>query len=76
MNGDEEVKFIKKDLLVAKRQLLGPAAKLVDLIAYTITGNMKQIQKLIPEASPFEQDAHALHLLILNTRGIGVKAYD
>lgn len=76
MNGDEEVKFIKKDLLVAKRQLVGPAAKLVDLIAYTITGNIKQIQKLIPEASPLEQDAHALHLLILNTRGIAVKAYD
>jgi hypothetical protein len=76
MNGDEEVKFIKKDLLVAKRQLVGPAARIVDLIAYTITGNIKQFQKLFPEASPLEQDAHALHLLILNTRGIGVKAYD
>jgi|LauGreDrversion4_2_1035121.scaffolds.fasta_scaffold26531_6 hypothetical protein len=56
--------------------LIGPAANLVNLIKFTITGNIKQLQKLIPESSPMEQDAHALHILILNTRGLGVKAYD
>lgn len=51
MNGDEEVKIIKKDLIEAKEKLLGQSEQLVDLIKFSITGNVKQIQKLLSLAS-------------------------
>ena len=40
VNGDEEVKFIKKDLTLAS-QLIGPAEYLAELIKFSITGNVK-----------------------------------
>ena len=79
MNGDEEVKFMKMDLQQVKKMLevtpLLPSSHLFDLIKFTITGNLKHLQKEITVSS-FLQDEHSLHLLILNTRGLAVKAYD
>lgn len=42
LNGDEEVKFIKKDLTSA-RTLTGPAEHLSDILKFSITGNIKQL---------------------------------
>lgn len=75
INGDEEVKFIKKDIQTATATLKGMAQYLPELIKFTITNNQKQLEKLLPEAS-LAQDVHTLHLLLLNTRGLAVKAYD
>ena len=75
-NGDEEVKFLKKDITQAKETLVGPAAFLVDIIKFTITGNFKKLQKVISSASLNATDAHSLHQLLLETRGLAVKAYD
>jgi hypothetical protein len=40
------VKFIKKDLSLAKK-LTGPAESLADVLKFSITGNVRQIQKLL-----------------------------
>jgi len=40
IHGDEEVKFIKKDLTRAAK-LIGPAAAISDIIKFSITGNVK-----------------------------------
>ena len=55
---------------------MGPSASLVDIIKFTITGNLKILQKVINSASLNATDAHSLHQLILETRGLAVKAYD
>lgn len=39
--GDEEVKFIKPDLLAALKCLDGQSKHLLGLIKYSITGNLK-----------------------------------
>lgn len=40
-NGDEEVKFLKTDITQADNILAGQSKLLVELIKYTITGNLK-----------------------------------
>lgn len=40
VNGDEEVKFIKKDLSLAKK-LTGPAESLAEVLKFSITGNVR-----------------------------------
>ena len=53
MNGEEEVKFMKRDLTQAARMMEGrPAVHLVELIKYTITGNLKQFEKTVQLLSP------------------------
>ena len=44
-NGDEEIRFLKTDLTQAEDNLVGQSKLLVELIKYTITGNLKQLQQ-------------------------------
>jgi hypothetical protein len=38
---------LKRDLLQAQQMLVGPSALSIDILKYTITGNLKQLQKLL-----------------------------
>jgi hypothetical protein len=62
-NGDEEVKFLKKDMVECK------VPYIQDMVKFTITGNIKQIEKLVEEHKLTAVD-------IYDVRGFAVKAYD
>ncbi len=61
--GDEEVKFLKKDMLDCKLTLMQ------DLVKFSITGNVVQIRKLL-------ESENVKTTGLLDNRGFAVKAYD
>ena len=75
-NGDEEIRFLKTDLTQAEDILVGQSKLLVELIKYTITGNLKQLQQKCLLKSTDGQDPYQICLLLLQSRGIAIKAYD
>jgi hypothetical protein len=58
--------------------LKGSSKNLIDIIKFTITGNLKQLQQkcIKRDETESEADIHNLCILMLQTRGLAVKAYD
>ena len=67
MNGEEEVKFLKKDIKQCTEK--EHIKYMQDIIKFTITGNQQKLQKLIEEHALSASDLY-------DTRGFAVKAYD
>ena len=62
-NGSEEVRFLKKDMKDCNIDYL------LEIIKFTIMGNVKQIQKIVDKESIKNSD-------IYDIRGFASKAYD
>lgn len=64
--GDEEVKFMRKDMLECREK---GVAFLAEVVKFVITGNVKQLQKLVAEEKLGPLDFY-------DARGFAVKAFD
>ena len=60
----------------AEDMLKGSSRLLMDIIKVTITGNLKQLQQKCIAKEMGDLDKHQLGVLLLQTRGLAVKAYD